>query len=114
MIGRKLANIIRLAVSYIILIVLAISALYPAIWIVLGSLRPGKSLYSKRFIPDQLTLVHYKELFTSQVYLFGTWYMNTLKIALCSMVIGVLLILLTSYAVSDFVLRDVRQRCPRC
>ncbi|MFD1773218.1 sugar ABC transporter permease [Paenibacillus rhizophilus] len=102
MIGRKLANIIRLAVSYIILIVLAISALYPAIWIVLGSLRPGKSLYSKHFIPDQLTLVHYKELFTSQVYLFGTWYMNTLKIALCSMLIGVLLILLTSYAVSRF------------
>ncbi|RQW12839.1 sugar ABC transporter permease [Paenibacillus rhizophilus] len=100
--GRKLANIIRLAVSYIILIVLAISALYPAIWIVLGSLRPGKSLYSKHFIPDQLTLVHYKELFTSQVYLFGTWYMNTLKIALCSMLIGVLLILLTSYAVSRF------------
>ncbi|AHV96596.1 sugar ABC transporter permease [Paenibacillus sabinae] len=102
MIGRKFANISRLAVSYIILIVLAISALYPAIWIVLGSLRPGKSLYSKHFIPDQLTLVHYKELFTSQVYLFGTWYMNTLKIALCSMLIGVLLTLLTSYAVSRF------------
>ncbi|NGM83022.1 sugar ABC transporter permease [Paenibacillus sp. 7124] len=100
--GRKLANIIRLAASYIVLVVLAISALYPAIWIVFGSLRPGKSLYSKHFIPDQLTLVHYKELFTSQVYLFGTWYMNTLKIALCSMLIGVLLTLLTSYAVSRF------------
>ncbi|MDT3425104.1 arabinogalactan oligomer/maltooligosaccharide transport system permease protein [Paenibacillus forsythiae] len=102
MIGRKLASIIRLAMSYIVLIVLAITALYPAIWIVLGSLRPGKSLYSKHFIPDQLTLVHYKELFTSQVYMFGTWYVNTLKIAICSMLIGVLLTLLTSYAVSRF------------
>lgn len=102
MIGRKLGNIIRLAASYIVLVILAITALYPALWIVFGSLRPGKSLYSKHFIPDTFTLAHYKELFTSQIYMFGTWYMNTLKIAVCSMLIGVLLTLLTSYAVSRF------------
>ncbi|WP_179944921.1 sugar ABC transporter permease [Paenibacillus stellifer] len=102
MIGRKLGNLIRLIGSYIVLIILSISALYPALWIVFGSLRPGKSLYSKHFIPDTFTLAHYKELFTSQVYMFGTWYMNTLKIAVFSMLIGVFLTLLTSYAVSRF------------
>lgn len=100
--SRKVANFIRLSGSYIILIILSIAALYPAIWILLSSFRPGKSLYSKTFIPEQFTLAHYRELFTSPSYMFGTWYMNTLKIAVFSMLIGVVLTLLTSYAVSRF------------
>lgn len=72
MIGRKLANFIRLTLSYIVLVILAIAALYPALWILLSSLRPGKSLYSKTLIPEHFTLDHYKELFTSPVYMFGT------------------------------------------
>lgn len=100
--SRKVANFIRLSGSYVILIILSVAALYPAIWILLSSFRPGKSLYSKTFIPEQFTLAHYKELFTSPSYMFGTWYMNTLKIAVFSMLIGVVLTLLTSYAVSRF------------
>ena len=59
-------------------------------------------MYSKSLIPESFTLSHYKELFTSQSFLFGTWYMNTLKIAVFSMIIGTILVLLTSYAVSRF------------
>lgn len=69
-IGRKLTGFIRLGLSYIILVILAIAAIYPALWILLASFRPGKSLYSKTLIPDHFTLAHYKELFTSPVYMF--------------------------------------------
>ncbi|ANS76734.1 sugar ABC transporter permease [Paenibacillus yonginensis] len=100
--GMKMKKTIRLTLSYIVLVLLAVTAVYPALWVVLGSLRPGKSLYSKTLIPEHFTLDHYKELFTSNTILFGQWYMNTLKIAVCSMLIGVLLTLLTSYAVSRF------------
>jgi arabinogalactan oligomer/maltooligosaccharide transport system permease protein len=100
--SRKVTNFIRLAGSYMILIALSIAALYPALWILLASFRPGKSLYSKTFIPEQFTFAHYRELFTSPSYMFGTWYANTLKIAVFSMLIGVVLTLLTSYAVSRF------------
>lgn len=100
--GRKIANLLRLSASYIVLIGLSIAALYPAAWILLASFRPGKSLYSKKLIPEQFTFDHFKELFTSPVYMFGTWYANTLKIATLSMLIGVVLTLLTSYAVSRF------------
>lgn len=100
--GRKFSKIVRLSASYLMLIILSVIALYPALWILLSSLRPGKSLYSKTFIPEQFTFDHYTELFTSPVYMFGTWYMNTLKIALFSMIIGVFLTLLTSYAMSRF------------
>lgn len=104
--GIKIKNAIRLTSSYITLIILAIIAVYPAIWIVLGAFRPGKSLYSKTMFPKSLTLDHFNELFNSRVIPFPTWYMNTLKVAFFSMVLGVLLTLLTSYALSRFRFRN--------
>ncbi|WP_136607914.1 sugar ABC transporter permease [Paenibacillus dokdonensis] len=100
--GRKVKKGFRLGLSYIILIIMSVVAIYPALWVLLGSFRSGKSLYSKTLIPESLTLDHYRELFHSKSILFGQWYMNTLKIAILSMIIGVLLTLLTSYAVSRF------------
>lgn len=100
--SRKVVASIRLGASYIVLVILAICALYPALWVILGSFRPGKSLYSKTLIPEQFTLDHYRELFTSPSLLFGQWYINTLKVAVLSMIIGVVLTLLTSYALSRF------------
>ncbi|GAB6928829.1 maltosaccharide ABC transporter permease MalD [Paenibacillus sp. JCM 10914] len=100
--GMKTRNAIRLTLSYIMLVIIAICCIYPALWIVLASFRPGKSLYSKSLIPESFTLSHYQELFTSQSFLFTTWYMNTLKIAVFSMILGTILVLLTSYAVSRF------------
>lgn len=100
--GRKVRRGFRLGLSYLVLVILSVCAVYPALWVVLGSFRPGKSLYSKTLIPETFTLDHYRELFTSKSFMFGQWYLNTLKIATCSMIIGVLLTLLTSYAVSRF------------
>ncbi|MDR0269052.1 sugar ABC transporter permease [Paenibacillus sp.] len=100
--GRKARKGFRLGLSYLVLIILSIGAIYPALWVILGSFRPGKSLYSKTLIPESFTLDHYRELFTSKSYMFGQWYLNTLKIATLSMIIGVFLTLLTSYAVSRF------------
>ncbi|RCX18151.1 carbohydrate ABC transporter membrane protein 2 (CUT1 family) [Fontibacillus phaseoli] len=98
----KVRNGIRLTSSYIVLIILAITAIYPALWIILGAFRPGKSLYSKTLFPEKFTLDHFSELFTSKQIMFPQWYMNTLKVSLASMVLGVLLTLLTSYALSRF------------
>ncbi|MBU5670344.1 sugar ABC transporter permease [Paenibacillus brevis] len=99
---RKNKNIVRMTLSYIMLTILAVCAVYPALWIILGSVRPGKSLYSKSLIPESFTLQHYSELFNSRIILFPQWYMNTLKIAVLSMLLGVALTLLTSYALSRF------------
>lgn len=93
----------RLTLSYIILLTgIAICCLYPALWVIFSSFRPGKSLYSKSLIPESFTLDHFKELFTSDSFLFGQWYMNTLKISVITMIIGVTLTLLTGYALSRF------------
>lgn len=99
--GRK-SSILRLTFSYIILVILAICCIYPALWVLLSSFRPGTSLYSADFIPKTFTLLHYKELFDSKVFMFGRWYVNTLKIAFFTMIISTLLSTLCMYALSRF------------
>ncbi|MFC4779296.1 sugar ABC transporter permease [Paenibacillus sp. GCM10023252] len=100
--GRKATTTIRLTLSYLILIAIAICAVYPALWVLLSSLRPGTSLFSDRFIPETFTLVHYKDLFTSPSFKYGTWYLNTLKIATLTMIFSTILTTMSMYALSRF------------
>lgn len=96
---------VKLVFSYILLVLIAIGCIYPALWIILSSLKEGDSLYSETLIPQKLTLEHYMDLFRSQSdkdlpYL--KWYWNTLKIAITSMLLGTLFQVLTAYAMSRF------------
>ena len=85
---------------YILLTAMAISSVYPIIWTVMSSLNPGSALYSSKLIPDRLTFSHYSELFVKRD--FGLWYMNTLKIAFFTMLLSVVLVIITAYALSQF------------
>jgi arabinogalactan oligomer/maltooligosaccharide transport system permease protein len=96
-----------LFISYIVLIVLSISSIYPAMWIVLSSLKEGNSLYSETLIPKRFTFKHYLALFTDTDY--PLWFMNTLKVAVLSTLIGTFLVLLTSYALSRFRFKGRKQ-----
>ncbi|MUT64549.1 sugar ABC transporter permease [Paenibacillus sp. NEAU-GSW1] len=98
MIGRKAG----LTLSYILLIVIAICCIYPSLWVVFSSFRPGTALFSETMIPATWTLTHYKELFNSDTFMFGTWYWNTVKIAFLSMIFSTLLSTLCMYALSRF------------
>lgn len=98
--GYKLRRTIWLTISYILLAMIAVFAIYPALWVVLASFRPGTSLFSETLIPDKFTLVHYRELFTK--FPFGRWYVNTLKIAVLSTLFSTILVLLSGYVFSRF------------
>ncbi|BFH17369.1 sugar ABC transporter permease [Paenibacillus melissococcoides] len=87
-------------ITHILLVLIALFALYPAIWVILSSFRPGTSLFSESLIPDRFTLEHYRQLFIK--FPFADWYVNTLKIAVVSMVFSTLFVLLTGYAFSRF------------
>jgi len=100
--SRTFRTRIRLTLSYALLVVIAICCLYPALWVVLSSLRPGSALFSPTLWPKTFTLEHFEELFTSKTLLFGTWYWNTLKIATLSMLISSTLVLMTAYALSRY------------
>lgn len=91
---------------YIVLVMGTITSVYPILWIILSSFNPGTALYSSTLIPKKLTLDHYTELFVKKD--FGLWYMNTLKIAFFSMLLAVVLVIITAYALSQFRFRGRR------
>ncbi|MHA0857492.1 sugar ABC transporter permease [Paenibacillus sp. CMAA1364] len=97
---HKLRRFIGLTISHVILVIIAIFAIYPALWVVLSSFRPGTSLFSETFLPTKWTIVHYKELF--QNFPFAKWYMNTLKIAVVSTIFSTTFVLLSGYVFSRF------------
>ncbi|QJD87824.1 sugar ABC transporter permease [Cohnella herbarum] len=95
----------RILFSYLLLILIAIACIYPALWTILSSFREGNSLFSDTIIPKKWTLDHYRDLFverTDRAIPYATWYLNTLKVAVASMVLGTLIQLLTAYAFSRF------------
>jgi len=96
----KFKRLVGLTISHIVLIIIAIFAMYPALWVVLSSFRPGTALFSETLIPKTWTLIHYKELFNN--FLFGQWYLNTLKIAIISTVFSTTFVLLSGYVFSRF------------
>ena len=91
---------VKLGLSYTLLVILACISLFPAIWIIMSSLKEGNSLYSDTLFPRSFTLEHYKDLFATTKY--PLWFMNTLKVAVASTIFGTFLLLLTSYAISRF------------
>lgn len=102
----KKPSVIRLSLSYLLLVILAVACIYPALWIIMSSFKVGDSLFSETFIPRQLTLDHYRDLFLNDhgnkdiPYL--KWYWNTIKVATTSMVLGTFIQILTAYAISRF------------
>ncbi len=93
-------KVLKLPLSYLILLLLTFISLFPALWILMSSLKVGNSLYSETLIPRELTLDHYRNLFLHTNY--PLWFWNTLKVAVFSTIIGTILLLLTSYAISRF------------
>ncbi|WP_019639526.1 sugar ABC transporter permease [Paenibacillus fonticola] len=91
---------VKLGVSYTLLVILTCVSLFPALWIIMSSLKEGNSLYSDTLIPRTFTLEHYRDLFEKTKY--SLWFINTLKVAVLSTLFGTFLLLLTSYAISRF------------
>ncbi len=82
------------------LILVALFVILPIIWIVTSSLNTGNGLASASFIPEELTIKHYKRLFTDSNY--GKWFLNSFVIAALNAVISVMLIMLTAWVMSRF------------
>ncbi|KXG44386.1 sugar ABC transporter permease [Tepidibacillus infernus] len=98
--NERLRERLVVTLIYTILIVTSIFVLYPIVWIIIGSLNPGDTLFSTKFIPDNLSLTHYKHMLTETDY--TKWYLNTLKIATANMILSTFLVVTAAYAFSRF------------
>lgn len=72
-------------------------ALLPVVWILALSLKPGADLNDRRFIPDEISLEHYRALVTDLQFPAALW--NSIGIALIATLLAVLLAMFAAYAI---------------
>ena len=92
------------AITYLILLLVAFVFLFPILWLVLASFSKSGSLYSFRgFFPTEYSFDTFVKLFTdTEMYNYTRWFANTLFIAVMSSLIGTFLTILTAYCMSRF------------
>ena len=101
----KIYKIIKLAVAYAVLTIMAIASIFPLYYVFMTSFSNAPNLISlavSDLLPKRLYFIAYKELFTGSSYggSFLLWLRNSLILAGTTALISVLLALLTGYALS--------------
>lgn len=102
MIDAKKKIYLRIAVTYLILVLFCLIALYPVSQILTVSLRPADRLMSTslEIIPKDASFRNYKELFTERP--FGLWLMNSTFVSFVVTLTGVALASTAGYAFSRY------------
>ncbi|MEQ9888374.1 sugar ABC transporter permease [Pectobacterium zantedeschiae] len=97
----KRQNFIKLGLTYLLLMIVAVIIIYPLIWTVGASLNPGSSLLNTSIIPDNFSFIHYEELFNGQID-YAAWYWNSMKISFLTMILTLVSVSFTAYSFSRF------------
>ncbi|MBI0578781.1 sugar ABC transporter permease [Neobacillus cucumis] len=100
--NTKRQNFIRLALTYLVILIMFVLILYPLAWIIGSSFNPGQSLSGSSIIPKHATLSHYKQLFDIDKSNYVFWYINSLKVSILTMLFTVILVSLTAYSFSRY------------
>ena len=90
----SLIDIFITIMMYFLLGIISLIVIFPVIWIVSASLRPGTSIFGTDIFPKSITFSHYVELFSTD---YPRWYMNTLLIATINMIVSVIITTLTAF-----------------
>lgn len=100
----KASRAVDAAITYVILIAVAVFFFFPCLWLILASFSDSGSLYTlKGFFPEAFSFRNYQNLFTdTQMYNYPEWFGNTLFVAVMSCLFGTLLTILTAYCMSRF------------
>ena len=83
-------------------IIVSLTVLYPMVYVVSGSVAPGNSIadMDRKTFARGVTWAHFKYLFKQTQY--GLWFLNTLKIAVSTSVITMVITSLSAYIFSRF------------
>lgn len=98
----KKENVVRLTLTYLVVLIMFVIILYPLAWIIGSSFNPGQSLSGSSIIPKNATLAHYKELFDTDQSNYVFWYINSLKVSILTMLLTVILVSFTAYSFSRY------------
>ena len=96
----KAKKILGAVLVYINLIVVAVIVIYPLLWVIGSSLNASAGIARSSIIPENISLDHYIKLFTELDY--GTWYLNTLYVAILTMVFSIIIHTMTAFIFARF------------
>ncbi len=90
--------------TYLGLIIIAFIFAFPVVWLILASFSESGSMYTfKGFFPSSYSTSTFVKLFTdTDIYDYPRWFGNTMIVAVCSALLGSLLVILTAYVISRF------------
>ncbi|MGM0411625.1 MAG: sugar ABC transporter permease [Bacillota bacterium] len=95
------SKLMRFLKHLVILLVVAF-VLFPIIWTISASINPANTIVGQNIIPDNASLVHYNEFFTSDTHPFLRWMWNSIKISLVTAFFSVSMTALAAYPFSRF------------
>ncbi len=98
----KLKRRIDTVWTNVLLLILAVIWLVPIVWLVVTAFGTNQGINIAHFFPDSWTFDNFKKLFLEpdSVVQFGTWFKNTLIIAIFTCIISTIFVLMVSYAFS--------------
>jgi arabinogalactan oligomer / maltooligosaccharide transport system permease protein len=99
---------IALALRIVLALAMLFFALFPVVWIFSASINPANSLANQSLIPRNPTFANYTSLIDSNIFPFRTWMTNSLKLAVITTVLGVIMTAMSAYAFSRFRFRGRR------
>jgi len=95
-------RVLSKGVRYGIAVILVLFAILPALWVISASLNPAKSLVSGTLWPKDPGFSNYIELLNNPFFPYKKWLLNSLKIALITSGVTVMITCMTGYALSRF------------
>lgn len=98
---KKTWKICRVIFRHLFLVILSTFWMIPIIWLAANSFGVENGVNFSHFFPSQLTLQHFRDLFTPNTIVnFPKWFTNTMFIAIFTCVISSMFVLMVSYAMS--------------
>lgn len=100
----RMRNLIDSIGTHVLLIAICVVFFFPVLWLIMASFSQSGSIYDiEGFFPDSFSMASYTRLFTdTTMYDYPNWLKNTLFVAICSSLIGTILVILTAYTISRF------------
>ncbi|MFI6454982.1 sugar ABC transporter permease [Streptosporangium amethystogenes] len=85
---------------HLVVLVVVVFALFPILFVVSAAINPLGTLASSELLPTGASLDNFVNLFSSEVYPFGRWFINSVVIALSASFASLLLSMFAAYAFS--------------
>ncbi|MCL2601046.1 MAG: sugar ABC transporter permease [Treponema sp.] len=96
----KVKKIVSTVLIYANLVVVATVVIYPILWVVGSALNEAPGISRTGVLPERISLANFEKLFTE--FNYGRWYLNTLYVAILTMIFSVTIHTMTAFVFARF------------